>query len=283
MRARTIVVTLLLTATVTGCSKTALRGRIVFQSNRDGNFQIYSMNDDGASVQRLTTSHSYDVSPSWSPDGKRIVFASDRGGNWDIYTMNADGGNVKRLTEPPGSNSSPSWTTNGSGILFVSTRDAVNGDLYLMNADGANPRRLTQDSTVKDSPAMTPDGQTVIFVVDGREGSSIVAMNFTTKSVTTLIPPSYYATSPRISPDGSQLVFAAVHDGRSSIFTSTISGSDIKLLRSSNENCRTPAWKGSTGDVLYSTSWGLVALSLDTNTEVKLSTKGDSSPCWIAE
>jgi Tol biopolymer transport system component len=130
---------------------------------------------------------------------------------------------------------------------------------------------------------MTPDRQSVIFVVDGREGSSIVAMNVATRSFTTLIPPSYNATSPGISPDGSQVVFAAVRDGRSSIFTSTISGTDIKPVRSSNENCRTPAWKGSTREVIYSTGWGLVAFSLATNTEVKLSTKGDSSPCWISE
>jgi TolB protein len=134
MRACSIAVVLLISASITGCTKAALRGKIVFQSNRDGNFQIYCMNDDGTSVQRLTTSHSYDVSPSWSPDGKSIVFASDRGGNWDIYMMNADGGDVKRLTAPPGSNSSPSWTKDGSRILFVSTRDAVNGDLYMLNA-----------------------------------------------------------------------------------------------------------------------------------------------------
>ena len=120
-------------------------------------------------------------------------------------------------------------------------------------------------------------------MIDGREGSSIAALDIPTKSITTLVPPSYNATSPRISPDGRQLLFAAARDGQFAIFTSTISGNDIKLLRSSDGNCRTPAWKGSGRDVLYSTSWGLFAFSLDRNTEVKLSSKGDSAPYWISE
>lgn len=283
MSTRPAVVLLLLVAAVAGCTKTVPRGKIVFQSNRDGNFQIYSMNDDGTSLKRLTNSPSYDVSPSWSPDAKRIVFASDRGGNWDIYTMSSDGEDVKRLTSPPGSNSAPSWAKGGTKILFVSTRDVVNGDLYLMNPDGAAIERLTQDSTVKDSPVMTPDGRSVFFGIDGRDGSSIAMLDISSKSVTVIIPPSYNALSPRISPDGSLLLFAATRNGQSSIYTSAISGTNVKMLHSSADNCRTPAWRGSEREIVYSKNWGLFAFSLDTNTEVALSSKGDSAPHWISE
>jgi len=41
--------------------------RIVFQSNRTGNFQIYVMNADGSNTVRLTNHHGNDYYPSWGP------------------------------------------------------------------------------------------------------------------------------------------------------------------------------------------------------------------------
>jgi Tol biopolymer transport system component/dienelactone hydrolase len=41
--------------------------RIVFQSNRTGNFQIYVMNADGSEQVRLTHHHGNDYWPSWGP------------------------------------------------------------------------------------------------------------------------------------------------------------------------------------------------------------------------
>jgi len=42
-------------------------GRIVFQTDRDGNNEIYIMNGDGTSVTRLTDNPADDVSPMLQP------------------------------------------------------------------------------------------------------------------------------------------------------------------------------------------------------------------------
>lgn len=41
--------------------------QIVFESNRDGNFELYIMNSDGSEVQRLTNSEADDLNPDWQP------------------------------------------------------------------------------------------------------------------------------------------------------------------------------------------------------------------------
>jgi Tol biopolymer transport system component len=41
--------------------------RIVFESNRDGNFEIYIMDIAGNNQQRLTDHPSRDIMPSWYP------------------------------------------------------------------------------------------------------------------------------------------------------------------------------------------------------------------------
>jgi Tol biopolymer transport system component len=84
---------------------------IAFQSNRDGNWEIYTMNTDGTEQTNLTNDPSDDWDPAWSPDGRRIVFMSERDGNREIYTMNAeDGSQVIRLTHNPAADKSPVWS-----------------------------------------------------------------------------------------------------------------------------------------------------------------------------
>ncbi|MDP6494953.1 MAG: Ig-like domain-containing protein, partial [Dehalococcoidia bacterium] len=74
--------------------------RIVFISNRDGNFEIYVMDADGSGQTRLTNNLDWDLDPSWSPDGTKIVFTSYRDWNHKIYVMNADGSGEFRLVNP---------------------------------------------------------------------------------------------------------------------------------------------------------------------------------------
>jgi Tol biopolymer transport system component len=278
-----LVCALVVACALAGCTGTSSRGKVVFQSSRDGNFEIFSMNDDGSNVQRLTNSPAYDVSPSWSPDGSHILFASDRDGNWEIYIMGADGTNARRLTAPPGSNTAPFWAKGGTKIVFVSTRDAVNGEIYLMNADGSNVERLTRDSTVKDSPVMTPDGRSVVFTVNGRAGYCIITRDLSSGSQSALTPEQYNATSPRVSSDGSRILFAAAGNGFSGIYSMSTAGRGITRLTPAGIPCRTPAWGASVQEIVYSKNAGLYLLSLDTQKEIKLSTHGDSAPHWIKD
>ena len=275
-----LIAVLLISCVLWSCSEKTARGKIVCQSSRDGNFDIYSMNADRTDLKRLTNSPGYDVSPSWSPDGSQILFASDRAGNWDIYVMSAGGLNVKRLTSPPGSNTSPSWASGGSKIVFVSTRDALNGEIYLMNSDGSNVERLTRDSTVKDSPVMMPDGKSVVYTVSGREGSSLAARRLADQTVLILVPASNNAEGAKVSRDGSVILFAAAPGGHQGIYTISAGGKDMRRVTSSDDLCRTPAWGASTQEIIYSKRDGLYYLSLDTHKEIRLSTKGDSAPDW---
>jgi Tol biopolymer transport system component len=121
--------------------------RIIFASNRDGDYDIYLMNADGSGQTNLTNnSSSDDVNPSLSFDSSLITFASNRDGDWDIYIMNANGTGLTNLTNNSSSDDiNPSFSVNGSTITFTSNRDG-NYDIYLMNADGSGQTNLINNA-----------------------------------------------------------------------------------------------------------------------------------------
>ena len=72
--------------------------QVVFTSSgRDGNWEIYRLDFNEMSVQRLTNNPSIDVAPTVSPDGEHVAFFSNRDGAWAIWVTRIDGGRVWRL------------------------------------------------------------------------------------------------------------------------------------------------------------------------------------------
>src|SRR5216684_1802535 len=75
--------------------------KIVHESNRDGNWELYLVNADGSDPVNLTNTKDVDeLYPKPSPDGTKICFVADEKKGTDkvrnIYTMNSDGtGRVK--------------------------------------------------------------------------------------------------------------------------------------------------------------------------------------------
>jgi TolB protein len=86
--------------------------QIVFMSRRDGNWNIYVVNNDGTGLKQLTDDPAEDGLPTWSPDGKVIAFVSNRGGPWAVWAM-TPGGNGKRQL----------FTMEGSPDGFVAGED----------------------------------------------------------------------------------------------------------------------------------------------------------------
>jgi Tol biopolymer transport system component len=166
--------------------------RIVFGSQRDGDFDIYIMDADGANVRRLTERVGYDGGPWFSPDGTRIVWRAwypeteAELAQWrdcmahdyivpfplDLWVMHADGSNKIRLTRNGATNWAPSWHPDGRSIVFSSNMDdwrdelkkyGHNFELYILGADGTGLERITYNSVFDSFPMFSPDGRKLVF------------------------------------------------------------------------------------------------------------------------
>jgi TolB protein len=99
------------------------KDRISFTTNRDGDFEIYTIRPDGTGLRRLTNSPGVDGHQIWSPDGEWIMFSSARMGFKDertlleripqpygeLFVMRADGSQVRQLTDNQWEDATPGW------------------------------------------------------------------------------------------------------------------------------------------------------------------------------
>src|SRR5262249_39997567 len=110
---------------------------IAFDTNRDGDSEIYTINADGTGLTDGSNSHATgEYAPDWSPDGSKLAFS----GSGQIKTMLANGTGVTALTTLGGSE--PAWAPDSSRLAFTSGRDMRN-DIFVMDANGANQKHLT--------------------------------------------------------------------------------------------------------------------------------------------
>ena len=126
--------------------------RIVFESDRAGNSEIYSMSPAGTGVARLTNSAAADSRPSLSPDGNLIAWESAG----QVWVMASDGSNKRPLTSN-GTSGAPAFSPTGTKIAFQSDRGA-GMDIWVMNAGGTGQTPLTNAPGADVNPGWSPDG-----------------------------------------------------------------------------------------------------------------------------
>jgi Tol biopolymer transport system component/predicted Ser/Thr protein kinase len=222
-------------------SPTPYSGRIVFDSYRDGNLEIYVMNADGSGLKNLTNNPAGDYVPSWSPDSTRIAFASKRDGNHEIYVMNADGSGQTRLTDDPAEDYAPCWSLDSTHVAFQSDRDG-DYEIYVMNADGSGQTRLTNNPANDHDPSWSPDCMHIAFYSDRDGNQEIYVMNADGSGQTRLTnnpADDYY---PSWSPDGTRIAFTSKRDGNREIYVMNVDGSEQTRLTNNLASDYYPSW-----------------------------------------
>ncbi len=153
--------------------------------------QIYVMNADGSAQTRLTGGGD-NVSPAWSPDGRKIAFSrvefasNQLSSHQEIYLMNPDGTSQSKLTtqslDGTTDDTSPTWSPDSKRLAFgrVGLAEAagkVRGQIYVMNADGRGVTLLTSDEGLNQAPSWSPDGEQIAFSSGAIGRTQIYVMN----------------------------------------------------------------------------------------------------------
>ena len=157
--------------------------KIAFNSNRDGNAEIYTMDTDGRQQVRLTRHPDADFQPVWSPTGEQILFVSNRDGVYDLYLMDPNGENVRKVFKTGSFRQQPAWAPDGKQIAYLGNK----GDdwaIYLATINGKE-ERLAWCGRTGGFPTWSPDGTEIVFAAAhaiGLAPSPLVIYNLHTRT-----------------------------------------------------------------------------------------------------
>lgn len=185
--------------------------RVVYVSDRDGNYELYLADADGGNAVRLTsTPEMAELTPEWTPDGATIVYVVQASrGRMQVWSMTADGTGARALTtDAQGANLDPAVSPDGKRIAFASTRDG-NYEIYLMDIDGQNPIPALVSAEKESKPAWFPNG-TIAFVQErtlrGRPAPVVVRHQLASGTAPQPIsPPDLPVTDFAVSGSGDQI------------------------------------------------------------------------------
>lgn len=188
--------------------------RIAFVTREGNRFLLNIADWDGQNTQTPLSSTEPIISPAWSPDGSRLAYVSFEDKKPVVYVHTLDDGRRRQVANFRGSNSAPAWAPDGRTLAVALTQDGLS-QIYLINAaDGSNLRRLTRTSGIDTEPFFSPDGNFIYFTSDRGGAPQIYRMSAQGGDSTRITFSGTYNVSPRVSPDGRQLVYVTRREGR---------------------------------------------------------------------
>lgn len=155
---------------------------IAFQSDRDGDFDIYVMNTFGGQLTRVTDNALWDRLPGWSPDSDWLIFSSDVRGdeNFDLYRVRPDGSDLQQVYSDGRRNSHARYSPDGEHIVFTSgddQTDARTWEIVQLNVRTNQQRTLTENSVRDGSPLYSNDGEHILYITFTGESNAVMLMN----------------------------------------------------------------------------------------------------------
>lgn len=244
--------------------------RIAFVGRYDGDWEIYTMWEDGQEQKRLWSNCWNELQPRFSTDGRWLVFASDAAGdfysqpddaacrqdrNYNIWRLDLKNPvQPEQLTTSPAKEWQPAWSPNGKQVAFASD-EAGNFDIYVMNADGTGRYQLTTDPAEDGLPYWMSDMEIIFF--SGRSGDGDIykisasggKTNTHSDAAIPVIQNPGFDWSPAVSPDGRVLIFASTRDTEGSYATelyamNLATGQINRLTEEIGDHDGTPLWSG---------------------------------------
>ncbi|MBN9546932.1 MAG: PD40 domain-containing protein [Alphaproteobacteria bacterium] len=226
----------------------------------------------GGKPQNLTNDASYDLDPTWSPDGRYLAWSTDRaGGLLQIWIRDMQTGQMRQLTHITTQPTSLQFSPDGKRIAFVNV-DAMWRGASVAVADVAtgDVKIVHKSIFAPGTPTWSPDGKRIALAMVApynrkyREGTNqVLTMSSTGDEADDATDDKWFAPQPNMSidsrgwngpswsPDGRQML--GIYEGQLAIWpVDPQSGEPQGPVRHlTSEIAYNPNWAGDSRHVLY--------------------------------
>lgn len=268
---------------------------IAFQTERDGAWEIYTMDFLGRRQTRQTYDPAHDSDPAWAPgcaySGLTCVtgamaFQSDRAGNWDIFLLDTNAtGDPFQVTTDPGDDTDPFWAPDGSALTFQSKRTG-NWDIFTVHPDGTNEAQLTDSLADEVDPIWSPTGATIVYRSNRSGDWDLYLFDLESAQESQLTSGEGDELLAVWSPNGQWLAFQSNRDGDWEIYAYNVASATLVRLTDNPAADEAPSWDYDGTRVLFHSNRDgdaeLYAVALDDLEDVIQLTDQDTAEKYVA-
>jgi eukaryotic-like serine/threonine-protein kinase len=171
---------------------------------------LYVLDLERHTRQRLTVSRATDASPVWAPDGRMILFRSNRDQVHDLYRRGVFGTSPEQLFFKSAAAKYPtSWSAAHRAALFHTRDDRTGWDIWLAPIEAPDKSHpVVQTAFTEAQGQFSPDGRWIAYISDETRSMEVYVQSATRDG------PRWQVSvaggfDPHWSPRGSELFYIA--------------------------------------------------------------------------
>lgn len=244
--------------------------KIIYTSNKTGNYEIYSANSDGTGVPvNISNNSAVDYFSIASDDGINVAFSSFRTGNANIYVTKTDGtGTPINLSQNSLFNSSPRWKPvliSSKAVLDLSTlvdyclSNNIDPFQYIVFSNGkytiSNPKPIQNNKIFFNSSRDSGNGINFGLWSMDSDGSNQTKL-IDNSNVTMGINNAVLDGARTISPDGTKIAFLTLAGSNYDIYIMDSDGANLKRLTSAPGLDEGPSFSPDGSKIYYHSNQG---------------------------
>jgi TolB protein len=220
---------------------------VVYTSFLESNvYEIYNLDLNDGSVDRLTNRMGVLTAPEISPDGLSITFArgNPATGNHQIVVMDRNGEDAGNIPQIAGWD--PTWSPDGKQILFAAGIDGGT-QLFIVNRNGNGLHQVSNLAGIRGRSDWSPDGGSIVTYSGPAWNREVFIMNADGSNPRQLTPTGGNSQGPSFSPDGEWVAFTAYFDNYGDdhgceVYIVRTDGTDLRRLTNNDYCDYQPRW-----------------------------------------
>jgi TolB protein len=253
--------------------------KIVFCSNRDGNWELYMMDYDGYNQTRLTFNKGTDYMPAWSTDGRKIAYTSYQGTKAILYILEVYEGKRHEVYSQ-GTSFAPNFSPDGKKLVFCSQEEGGNTEVYVATSNGQNVRRLTFNKSIDTAPCWSPTSRQIAFTSDRGGTPQIYIMDAEGSNVTRVSFGGTYHDAPAWSSQGDNIAYVSRVDQIFDLYVLNLRTKQIIKLTEGNARNEFPCWSPDGRHLIFTSNLNgtpqLYSIDYDGRNLRRLTSKGEN-------